>query len=354
VQSFLWSDYAAKPGRRYTYRVLALKGRPAALEPVAETTVEVLTESPEGGANDIYFNRGVAASQEYARRFGNRKPDDVGRAAFTWLLRGLFEAMTEFVGACGPGDGLRICAYEFHYRPFLEVLKAAVDRGVDLRVIYDDRDKDFPGPVNLAATTATGIADRCIPRRTMKSAISHNKFMVRLRAGTPDVVWTGGTNFSEGGIFGQSNVGEVVEDAAIASKYAQYWELLATDPTNAALKPRVEALTPMPATRPPVGNGVIFSPRGSLDALDWYAERAGEAEHALFMTFAFGMNDRFKEVYRSSRAPLRFALMEKVRDPSEPPRSVQRKRRRSATCVPTRPTCSRSAHSSPAHRSMAG
>jgi phosphatidylserine/phosphatidylglycerophosphate/cardiolipin synthase-like enzyme len=319
VQSFMWADYAAKPGRPYDYRVVALKGSPAALQPVAETAVQVRTESPEGGLNDVHFNRGVAASQEYARRFGNRRPSEIGQPAFNWLSRGLFEAMTDFVASCGPGDALRICAYEFHYAPLLAVLKAAVDRGVDLSVIYDGRDEDFPGPANFAATTAAGIADLCVPRRSMKSAISHNKFMVRLRAGTPEAVWTGGTNFSEGGIFGQSNVGEVVEDAEIAKKYLQYWELLREDPTNAALKPRVDALTPVPAGKPPVGNSVIFSPRGSLDVLHWYAERAREAEGALFMTFAFGMNDLFKEVYRSGRAPLRFAVMEKASGPRRTP-----------------------------------
>jgi phosphatidylserine/phosphatidylglycerophosphate/cardiolipin synthase-like enzyme len=320
VQSFMWADYAAKPGRPYGYRVVALKGTPVALEPVADTAVQVRTESPDGGLNDVHFNRGVAASQEYARRFGNRRPSDIGQAAFKWLSRGLFEAMTDFVAACRPGDALRICAYEFHYAPFLEALKAAVDRGVDLRVIYDDRDEEFPGPANHAATTAAGIADICIRRRTTKNAISHNKFMVRIRAGTPEAVWTGGTNFSEGGIFGQSNVGEVAEDDAVARKYLQYWELLAEDPTNASLRPRVEALSPVPAGKPPVGTSVIFSPRGSLDVLQWYAERAGDAEHALFMTFAFGMNDLFKEVYRSGRASLRFAVMEKA---SGPKRTVE-------------------------------
>ena len=315
VQSFLWADYAAKPGRLYTYRVVALKGSPAALQPVAETAVEVRTESPEGGFNDVHFNRGVAASQEYARRFGNRKPSDVGRPAFDWLSRGLFEAMTDFVAACGSGDALLICAYEFHHAPFLAVLKAAVDRGVELTVIYDHRDKDFPGPVNEATAGVAGIADRCIARRSMKSAISHNKFMIRVRAGAPEAVWTGGTNFSEGGIFGQSNVGEVVEDAVIATQYFEYWMLLAEDPANAALKPRVDALSPVPAGKPPVGNSVIFSPRGSLDVLGWYAELAREAEHGLFMTFAFGMNDLFKEVYRRGRAPLRFAVMEKASGP---------------------------------------
>lgn len=315
VQSFMWADYAAKPGRRYSYRVVALKGRPAALEPVAETEVAVETESPEGGLNDVHFNRGVAASQEYARRFGNRPPGDVGRPAFDWLSRGLFEAMGEFVAACRAGDALRICAYEFHYPPFLALLRAAVDRGVDLRVIYDHRDEEFPGPVNLAATQAAGIDHLCIPRRRMKSAISHNKFMVRFRGGVAETVWTGGTNFSEGGIFGQSNVGEVVEDAAIAATYAEYWELLSGDPENADLKPRVETLSPTPAAKPPPGVSVLFSPRSSLDVLDWYAARAADAEQALFMTFAFGMNDLFKAVYRNGRAPLRFAVMEKASGP---------------------------------------
>jgi hypothetical protein len=68
VQSFMWADYAAKPGRPYTYRVVALNGSPAELQSVAETAVQARTESPEGGLNDVHFNRGVAASQEYARR----------------------------------------------------------------------------------------------------------------------------------------------------------------------------------------------------------------------------------------------------------------------------------------------
>lgn len=322
VQSFLWADYAAKPGRRYTYRVVALKGRPAALEPVARSEVEVLTESPEGGRHDVHFNRGVAASQEYARRFGNRRPAEIGQPAWDWLSRGLFEAMADFVAACGPGDGLRICAYELHYPPFLALLRAAVERGVDLRIIYDDRDPEFPGPANLAATQAVGIDHLCVPRRSTRSAISHNKFMVRLRGGAAEAVWTGGTNFSEGGIFGQSNVGEVVEDAAVASTYAAYWELLAADPAAAALRPAVERLTPTPAAAPPPGTGVIFSPRGSIDLLQWYAARAMAAERALFMTFAFGMNDLFKEVYGRGRAPLRFAVMEKA---SGPKRTVEAK-----------------------------
>lgn len=310
IQSFTWSDYSARPGRAYTYRIVALKGDPADLSIVADTQVMVRTEAPEDDLNDVHFNRGVAASQEFARRFGDRRPEEIGQPAWDWLSRGLLEAMVGFVEAAEPGDELRVCAYEFRYGPFLEVLKQAVDRGVDLKVIYDAK-KAFPGDENAAAAQAAGIAAHCIRRTSMKSAISHNKFVVRIANGKPVSVWTGGTNFSEGGIFGQSNVGEVAEHAAVAEKYAAYWELLATDPMNQELKPKVDALTPTPGGLPPKGTSVFFSPRGSLDLLDWYAARAREATGGLFMTFAFGMNDVFKEVYRNGKAPLRFALMEK-------------------------------------------
>jgi len=318
VQSFMWSDYSAKPGRKYTYRVLALKGDPAHLEPVAETSVEVRTEAPEDGLDDVHFNRGAAASQEYARRFGNRRPDEANPddPLWAWLSRGLFEAMTEFVDAANAGDKLRVCAYEFHSLPFLRSLKAALDRGVDVRIIYDAKDnpdsegKVFPRDANRAAALATGLAGVCIERAAFKSAISHNKFIVRFRGDQPASVWTGGTNFSTGGIFGHSNVGQVAEYEDVATAYAAYWTLLAGDPTGQQLRPKVDALTPVPAGLPPAGTSAIFSPRGSLEAIEWYAVRAKAAEQGLFMSFAFGMNDIFKDVYRTCAAPLRFALME--------------------------------------------
>jgi len=320
IQSFMWSDYSAKPGRKYTYRVVALKGDPDNLKEAAATSVTVNTEAPEDGANDVHFNRGAAASQEYARRFGNVGPDETDRddPKWAWLSRGLYEAMVAFVEAAQPGDKLRVCAYEFHFLPFLKVLKAAVDRGVDLQVIYDAKDKPnkstgvvFPRDANRKAALAAGIKSKCTERDEFKSAISHNKFIVRYSGNNPVAVLTGGTNFSDGGIYGQSNVVEVVDDPNVAAKFAAYWDLLKADPTGADLRPQVAALTPIPQGKPPKGNSVLFSPRKGLDVLDWYANRALDGKGAIFMTFAFGMHDTFKDVYRNSKAPLRFALMEK-------------------------------------------
>ena len=67
-QDFTWSDYTAKKGREYTYRVAALKGSPSNLEPFAEVKLTVTTELPEGGDHDVYFNR-IDERQEASRGF---------------------------------------------------------------------------------------------------------------------------------------------------------------------------------------------------------------------------------------------------------------------------------------------
>jgi hypothetical protein len=71
----------------------------------------------------------------------------------------------------------------------------------------------------------------------------------------------------------------------------------------------------LPDGKPPEGTGVIFSPRNSLDALEWYASLAAGAKDGLFATFAFGMHPSFQEVYRTSQAKMRFALLEKPTRP---------------------------------------
>lgn len=324
IQSFQWADYSAKPGYRYTYTITALKGSPIALEPYAACEIEIETEKPERDDHSVYFNRGVAASQAYVTRFGNRRPQDVqNNQAWTWLSRGMYEAMETFVNDTEPGKhSLRIAAYEFHYLPFLMILKAAIERGVDVEVIYDGR-KSRPGDANRKAVLkvdAIGgslLGNHCTQRKTNPSYISHNKFMVKLENGIPKSVWTGGTNFSDGGIFGHSNVAHVIEDRIVAQRFHDYWAALHDDPVNADLAPITERLSPLPAIPPPAGASVVFSPRSNLAGLEWFANLAMTAQEGLFMTFAFGMHDLFKNVYRTSPAPFRIALLEKATRPLE-------------------------------------
>lgn len=318
IQGFQWADYSAKPKHSYTYTITALKGSPSNLIPFLTTSIKITTEETDALKHDVYFNRGTAASQEYIRRFGNKAPDKVSnpKAAFNWLSRGLYEAMTKFVNDCiGQNHSLRIAAYEFNYEPFLQVLKDAIDNGVNIQIVYDAR-KDNPKVNNEKAIQDAGLQDYCSPRTEGKSYISHNKFMVKLdENGTPFSVWTGGTNFSDGGIFGHSNVAHVIENEETAHLFLNYWQALKDDLTVAKIKMETEKISSIPNNPPPIGTSTLFSPRGSLDALNYYADLAMNSTHGLFMTFAFGLNKVFKNVYRNANAPFRLALLEKATRP---------------------------------------
>jgi phosphatidylserine/phosphatidylglycerophosphate/cardiolipin synthase-like enzyme len=314
IQSFQWADYSAKPGHSYTYLINALKGSPKTLASVSEVSVDITTERPAAEGHSVYFNRGVAGSQAYTKRFGNRPPreNDDTDDAWAWLSRGLYEAMTAFIAdGAGPGRSYRIAAYEFRHEPFLRVIKAASEKGADVRIVFDAR-TDPPSDGNMQAIAHVGIGPLTKGRVSGKSNIAHNKFIVRIDDGVPSAIWTGGTNFSAGGIYGHSNVAHVVEDKIIAQRYLDYWNLLSEDLPNAKLEPKLDLLTPLPAGgNLPDGITPVFSPRGSLDALTWYASLASSARSGLFMTFAFGINDIFQDVYQNAAAPLRFALLEK-------------------------------------------
>lgn len=314
LQTFTWSDYTAKPDHRYTYRIEALTGPPDDLAVDGTCSVPISTESVGGAVHDVHFNRGVAASQAYARRFGNRLPDDVGPAAFTWLSRGLFEALIQFIDDTPSGDGLRVAAYEFHFEPVLEALRRARQRDVDLKIIYD-RKGESPGDDNEAAVRAASLVQVSTPRQTHPGYIQHNKFMVRLSGGNATEVLTGGTNFSKGGIYGHANNLHVVRDPAVAESYLAYWNIMEQDLRNKQAKPLVNALATIPSGYPPRGTTPVFSPRSDLGALEFYARMAEAANDSLFATFAFGMHPLIQAVYQNSEAPLRYAILERKTRP---------------------------------------
>ena len=140
IQGFTWSDFSAKPGHRYTYRIQALRGTPQSLKKFKEVAVDVQTESEETGNHDVYFNRGAAASQKYTRRFGNRRPDETNPndKRWAWLSRGAMEAIEAFTARAKNGSwGLRVAAYEFRLPQFADVLNAAHQRGADVQILFD-------------------------------------------------------------------------------------------------------------------------------------------------------------------------------------------------------------------------
>ena len=313
-QSFQWSDYSAKPGYSYTYTIVAMYGDPGALEQRISVDVSVTTEPIEGEKHTIHFNRGSPATQEYARRFLNKPPSKVGQAAYDWLSRGLIEGIIAFIQrAEGAKFGLKGAFYEFQWPAVLGELRAAKQRGVDVDVVFDDIDnKSGPHTANEKAIAASKIKSITTPRAN--GTLMHNKFLVLIENETPQAVLFGSTNLTENGLFGHANCTHIVENEEIASKYLEFYDKLSTDPETSrgnTYKTWTIEQTPAPAIDFVDGMAPVYSPRANVDALDWYGGLAGGAADALFMTFAFGMNDTFRQVYGMDDSVLRFGLMEK-------------------------------------------
>jgi phosphatidylserine/phosphatidylglycerophosphate/cardiolipin synthase-like enzyme len=357
VQSFLWDDFTAKPDRDYEYAFYPLRGTPKNLDRSAKPIrIRVRTENLFGdGEHDVFFNRGVASSQAYVRRFGNAKPDklppDEQKRALDWLARDLERALLKFIEQPQKSDELLCCFYEFTYLPVAQALKAAIDRGVEVRIIVDakvneHRDKQgfhksFPREENLEMIHKARIPNKNIILRDRNpNDIQHNKFMVLLQGKSrkPVQAWTGSTNISLGGITGQTNVGHWVKNETAARQFRDYWDLLARNPGSAkggsqaearkkkaAYRSDVESLTSAPISVSAVAKGItpIFSPRRSLDMLNLYSTMVESARDFSAITLAFGISSELKSLLTSNtdRGHIVFLLLEKEDRPN--PRSKQ-------------------------------
>ncbi len=359
VQSFVWDDFTAKPDRVYEYIFHPLKGAPKNLDRSAKPiSIKVRTEPLFSKLeHDIFFNRGVASSQAYAREFDNKKPDELDKTdperakeAREWLSRSLDDAILKFIANAKKNDTLLCCFYEFRYRPIADALRKALDDGVNVQLIVDAKvnettDKNgkkhesFPREENLEMLKAARIPKKNVVLREAKpNNIAHNKFMVLLKGKVkaPAEVWTGSTNISEGGIHGQTNVGHWVRNKDVATAFAAYWNLLSGDPgpdgsedrataasKNKALRDAVEALHETPSSFDEVEKGItpVFSPRGGSTVLDMYAHMVDDAKNLSSITLAFGISEVFKTLLSDNETDshISFFLLEKEDKPN--PRS---------------------------------
>lgn len=314
-QTFQWADYSAKPGHRYVYTVVPLLGSPTDLREGLRVSVKIETEPEIDIPHSMFFNRGSVATQEYARQFRNEAPDELKGeeqdAAYKWLSRGLEEAMVAFIErAAGKGWGLHGAIYELRWPNVMRALRDASRRDAEVNVLYHGREET--GQSNAAAIAEARIKGLCKPRT--RGYLMHNKFLVLIKDEQPVAVWTGSTNVTLNGIFGHMNCGHLVEDEAVAGEYLEYWRELCEDPENKVEREWMDKNNPRPPqpgdTERPITT--VFSPHSEEAVLDWYRDIAASADDALMMSFAFGMDERFKDVYRRDDKVLRYALMNKA------------------------------------------
>ena len=323
IQSFQWADYTAKAGTHYRYRIVPAHGTPkntrlddaaaVALDVTAEDTTAPDPTVPQRARHDVFFNRGVIGSQAYAREFGNRAPnaDDPRSEEMRWLSRGLFEALVGFIGRARDGMGLRAALYEFHYQPVANAFVQAIEAGADVKIVYDATSPYKAGNEATIHTAGLDAHGAVIPR-TVSEGIRHNKVIVLLDGHKPIGVWTGSTNVSDGGIFGHSNVGHVVWNAALAQQYLDYWQRLADNLTPTKMRAPNLAATPLPKKKTRRHSVVpVFSARDSKDSnatLQWYANRMAEAREVVCMTFAFNIDEVFQPFLQQDNDVIRYVV----------------------------------------------
>jgi phosphatidylserine/phosphatidylglycerophosphate/cardiolipin synthase-like enzyme len=334
-QTFLWSDYAASPGTDYDFTIVALYGDLHAMEERYTLTFSLKTE-PEYDASGqgVWFNRGAIASHAFATKFNNKAlTDDMVNDVSDdgklldreteWLSRGLAEACLRYINGAKAGDGLRVCAYEFTYQPILLALKRAHRRNVDVQIVFHDTKKDTDE--NRAAIAKAQLPDSIVHPRT-RTAIPHNKFIIKLVGGKPQQVWTGSTNFTDSGFYGQTNVGHIVANAATAQTYLDYWTELKEDPVHGEALQNAIRLTPNPPNAIPKSSVVeFFSPRVADNMLDWYGQRITDTASLAMMTIPFNVADKILAALGKTGDAMRLVILEDV--PSQAVSDAEKKNR---------------------------
>lgn len=322
-QAFRYVDADVEPGRRYRYRVVARRGRSDRLEDGAAVELTVATEDTGAEATAVFLNRAAAASPQYIERFRDVDPDESPEAR-RWLSRGLEEGLLAFLARAKDARfKLHVAIYEFQKRELLDALAAARDRGVEVRVVYHGRrrdERDRTAGENREAARLAGISALCTPRVAAPGGgISHNKFVVLHENGAPAAVWTGSTNWTDGALYGQLNVGHAVYRADVAGHFERYFQLLAHDLPGAQVREALDRSLPVSAVRAAhaAGPGVwpVFSPQRSLEAVEFYAEVCARAR-SLMVCAPFLLHEKIRAALLKDRAEagaagLRFLLLDR-------------------------------------------
>lgn len=303
IQKFRWADYTVQPGRVCRYRVHPVYGTPARPELADPLEVVLRTDDGRPAGERVTFNRAVAASQAFGRRFADldalltqqpRLPiEDWPEAPRRWLENGLLDAVTGFLArATGAQWALDVAIYEFELPALAAALRAAQQRGVRLRVLYHGKPGDEQTQHNEAALAGIAPAAR---RARVTSKIFHHKFAVLSRvmasgAVVPRAVLAGSTNLTENGVYRQANVVHVSDARDTAARFAALFDVLWAAPADVpAARAWIDANNPIDAAARSAPRFVGFSPRSGGGDLDEFVRLMRAARRDLLFATAFAL-----------------------------------------------------------------
>ena len=303
LQKFRWADYAVNPGVTIHYRVHLAYGTADAPQLGESLEVTVTTDDGLPKGQNVIFNRAVAASQAFQRKFADLDAllsvnktlpiEEWPDAPRQWLENGLLARLLGFIERAVDGQwALDIAIYEYQLQAIVDAVNAAFERGVKVRVLYHAQPGEDTTALNEASLEKIPAANK---RGRVTHNIFHDKFMVLSRldaAGQhqPEAVLCGSTNFTANGVYRQANVVHVLDDARIGATYLQTFEQVWATPTDVgATRDWLTEHNPMQPDQPLFAG---FSPRSGEGDLSEFIKIINAAKKDLLFVTAFTLPDK--------------------------------------------------------------
>jgi hypothetical protein len=321
IQKFRWADYSVEPDATCRYRVHLAYG--SVQQPQLDEMLEVEVATDDGKPKDhrVFFNRAVAASQAFGRKFpdldqllraNKQLPiEDWPAAPRDWLQNGLLDSIVGFIGRAKDEKwALDIAIYEYELAAIVNAVNAAHKRGVELRMLYHAKNNDPQTGLNQANLKKIPAARK---RARTTSKIFHDTFIVLSKINAagehvPQAALCGSTNFTENGIYRQANVVRQTDDRSIAARYLALFDVIWDRPADVpSIREWINQHTPM---NPDEKLFAGFSPRSGKTDLAEFIDIINAADRDLLFATAFKLPEDILDVLlgRANDAVLRYGI----------------------------------------------
>jgi phosphatidylserine/phosphatidylglycerophosphate/cardiolipin synthase-like enzyme len=294
IQKFRWADYSVEPGTTCKYRVhLSYVDPQNPDRPALGEALEIEVKTDDGKPEDhrVYFNRAVAASQAFGRKYPDldnllsemkkkKKTvpiEDWPAEPRNWLENGLLDAILRFIRRAKDNSwALDVAIYEYELAAIVDAVNAAHARGVNVRVLYHAKKGDEQTALNEASLKKIPASKK---RGRVPSKIFHDKFIVLSRMNAagervPQAVLCGSTNFTENGVYRQANVVHTANDKSLAARYLALFDVVWANPAD------------VPAARKWINANNSIDPGSALFA--GFSPRSGKTDLAEFINIMNG------------------------------------------------------------------
>lgn len=301
LQKFRWADYSVEPGMTCKYKVHLVYGSALTRDEMLE--VELKTDDGKPKDQHVNFNRAVAASQAFGRKFSdldaqlnlekNLAIEQWPVEAREWLENGLLGAVLDFIShAKDETWALDIAIYEYELQAIVDAVNAAFDRKVTIRLLYHAKKNDEQTEINEHNLTKLPAGSK---KARVTHKIFHDKFIVLSKLSAagerePQAVLCGSTNFTENGVYRQANVVHVSENKSLSEIYETVFNFLWEHPDDVGSARKWITENNVIAESQPLFAG--FSPRSKQTDLDAFIKIIQGAEKDLLFATAFKLPER--------------------------------------------------------------